>query len=87
MNSTAQDIYIALSGKAPNYTGDDVKRIRLALGLNQAQFAEMVGYAKGKSKISTIEAGDPERGKIQPYTQKLLLVLDKFVVQQKQPQP
>ncbi len=38
-------------------TGDEFKRIRLSLGLTQADLARYLGYSSGETAISKIESG------------------------------
>jgi DNA-binding transcriptional regulator YiaG len=52
--STAQEIHYTLSAtELPEYSGDDVRRIRIDLGMNQEEFASYLGYGSGKNKISS----------------------------------
>ncbi len=38
-------------------TGDEFKRIRLSLGLTQADLARYLGYSSGETAISNLESG------------------------------
>lgn len=72
---TAQEILLTIAGAKPeNYNEDDVKRIRTALGLGQAEFGETM--IKSSHNYANQLETNPDRSRITGARAVILAMLD-----------